>query len=721
MPNRYSEWRIRLVSIVAAIIVCVLVFRIIQVQIIRHDTYSEMARKQQKKKVDWPARRGSIFDRNGYPVAVSHNSYNIGITPRDFSKTDDALKALAEVSGQNQRHLRRLLKKKDLYVQVVKGVNLSVEQHLRISLLSGVKLDASPDRLNPLGAMTPGFIGSVDHKGKGNGGLELSLQQYLQGSAGWFMINRSARDKSYRPVNAPGKKPVNGLDIYLTIDSGIQSIVDFELEQAVNRYGAAGGAAIVVDPWTGDIIAFSEKASGKDRGSIDWKNPGTLYSTSCIFEPGSTFKLVTDAFLLEKGKVDPYDVFYGENGKAKFDFGTFRDDHPYEWLTFKESFVFSSNICTIKAMGDTDKRDFYSFILNMGFGGRTGINTPAESKGRLRETDEWSGRSLASISIGQEIGVTGLQLVMAYCALANGGTLIAPRVALEVRDQDGRTVERFPVIKVRRVFSPETAETMVDFCRGVVREGTGTKSAVSGIEIAGKTGTAQKSDGYRYIDGKYVSSFAGFAPAGDPRLVCLVILDEPDYKYHYGGTSAGIAFRKIIEGINMSTDIFLDRSRSTVAIGSDDEKRIEVPNLLRMTVDEAETAARRLGFNLDYSSSAGEIFSQIPGPGTRVEPNAGIAVAFRPSGVDKKKKVAVPDLKGLSMRKARRMLIECGLKSSIKGYGSVRRQTPGAGVLARTGDQVILHCSPESMTRSYVSNPGLRQGGRSIDISRRRN
>ncbi|MCK4538084.1 MAG: PASTA domain-containing protein [Candidatus Krumholzibacteria bacterium] len=721
MPNRYSEWRIRLVSIIAALIVCVLVYRIIQVQIIRHDTYSEMARKQQKRKINWPARRGSIFDRNGYPVAVSHNSYDIGITPRDFSQADEALKELSEVSGRSLKQLSRLLRKDAPYVPVVKGVNLSVEQHLRVSSLPGVKLDACPERLNPLGAMTPGFIGSVDHGGNGNGGLELSLQQYLQGSDGWIVINRSARDKSYRSVNAPGKKPVNGHNIFLTIDSGIQSIVDFELEQAVDRYGAVGGAAIVIDPWTGDIIAFSEKASSRGRGSTDWRSSGTLYSTSCIFEPGSTFKLVTDAFLLEKGKVDPYDVFYGENGTAKFDFGTFRDDHPYEWLTFKESFVFSSNICTIKAMGDTDKRDFYSFILNMGFGGRTGISTPAESKGRLRETDEWSGRSLASISIGQEIGVTGLQLVMAYCAVANGGTLVAPRVALEARDQDGRTVEKFPVIKVRRVFSPETAETMVDFCRGVVREGTGTRSAISGIEIAGKTGTAQKSDGYRYIEGRYVASFAGFAPAGDPRLVCLVILDEPAYAYHYGGTSAGVAFRKIIEGINMSTDIFLDRSRSMVAIGSDDEERVEIPNLLRMTAGEAETAARKLGFRLDYSTSEGEIFSQVPGPGTLVEPDAGIAVAFRTSGVDTNKKVSVPDLRGLSIRKARRMLIECGLKSSIRGYGSVRKQTPGAGAVVRAGDNVVLHCSFGSTARSHVSVQSFRRGSRSADISRRRN
>jgi cell division protein FtsI/penicillin-binding protein 2 len=721
MPNRYSEWRIRLVSIVAALIVCVLVSRIIQVQIIRHEIYREMAEKQQKRKVAWPARRGAIFDRNGHPVAVSHNSYDIGITPRDFPKADEALKILSEVSGQNSRYLKRLLKKDDQYVPVVKGVNLSVEEHLSITSLPGVKLDACPERLNPLGAMTPGLIGSVNHDGKGNGGLELSMQQYLQGKNGWRVINKSARDRSYRPVNAPGKKPVNGHDIFLTIDSGIQSIVDFELEQAVDRYGAVGGSAIVVDPWTGDIIACSEKASSRDSESIDWRNPGTLFSTSCIFEPGSTFKLITDAFLLEKGKVDPYDVFYGESGKAKFDFGTFRDDHPHEWLTFKESFVFSSNICTIKAMGDTDKRDFYSFVLNMGFGGRTGISIPAESKGRLRETDEWSGRSLASISIGQEIGVTGLQMVMAYCALANGGILVAPRVALEVRDQDGRTVERFPVIKVRRVFSPETAETMIDFCRGVVKEGTGKRSAVSGIEIAGKTGTAQKSDGYGYMEGKYVSSFAGFAPAGDPRLVCLVILDEPDLAYHYGGTSAGVAFRKIIEGINMSTDIFLDKSKSTVEIGTEDSKKVEVPNLLRMTAGEAETESRRHGFTLDYSNSEGEIFSQIPGPGTLVEPNASIAVAFMLRGVDTKKKVAVPDLRGLSIRRARRMLIECGLKSSIQGFGSVRKQTPGAGTIIRAGGNVVLHCRPGGEAKRYVSVSGFRPGYRIEDISGRRN
>ncbi|HSG29373.1 MAG TPA: penicillin-binding transpeptidase domain-containing protein, partial [Candidatus Krumholzibacterium sp.] len=391
-------------------------------------------------------------------------------------------------------------------------------------------------------------------------------------------------------------------------------------------------------------------------------------------------------------------VFYGENGEAEFDFAKFRDDHPYEWLTFKESFVYSSNICTIKAVMDSDKRDFYSFILDFGFGGRTGVDLPAESKGRLQEPSSWSGRSMASIAIGQEIGVTVMQMAMAYCAVANGGNLVTPRVAIEAREPDGTISRKFPVIEVRRIFSEETCRTMVEFCRAAVKNGTGTNAAIQGLDVAGKTGTAQKSNERGYIPNKYIASFAGFAPASDPRLVCLVLLDEPSYAYHYGGTSAAIVFRKIFEGINMSTDIFAGTENSTLAVREASKDRVQVPSFLRMNAKEAEEVASDNGLRLKYSISEGEIFSQIPGPGSFIDKDGEVTVAFRHDGEGRRGPVPVPDLRGLSTRKARRMLLELGLQMKIEGYGKVSRQDPRPGVMVAHGSCVSIRCNPRIAT-----------------------
>ncbi len=692
MSIRFPKWRLRLVSVFAAVIVCVLFYRIIQVQVFRHRLYNELAENQWHFETKWPARRGRIFDRNGYPVAVSHKTYTIGITQIDFPVNDDAAEYLASVLGKTRSSIKRILKRKDSYFLLGKDLCLTGEQEARLSSLSGIKIDLKPERLNPLSSIAPGFIGSIDDKGIGTGGIEVAFQEYLCGIDGWLLKNRDAMDQLFIPVNAPGKKPVDGNDLYLTIDSRIQSIVDFELEQAVGRYGAVGGVAIVADPQNGNIIAISEKQGTSGKKGTEPYHDAHLYSASCMYEPGSTFKLITDAFLLESGMVEPYDVFYGEQGTARFDFGKFSDDHPFGWMTFKESFVHSSNICTIKAVKDVEKRDFYSFLLRMGFGSRTGIDLPAESKGHLRKLSLWSSRSLPSIAIGQEIGVTPLQMVMAYCAVANGGRLLVPRVVTHVMDPLNREVRDYPVVEVRRVFSPRTVETLVDFCKDAVEEGTGGEAAVDGVEVAGKTGTAQKSDGRRYIEDKYIASFIGFAPADDPRLVCFVMLDEPDAEYHYGGISSAVVFRKIMEGINLSTDIFAYGNGNDIAIGYEEKKDIRAPNFLRLAVSEAERLSSDRKIQICYSRTDGEVYSQVPGPGTLISSGDSVYLSFRCDDTGRMSDVSVPDLRGLSIRKARRMLLECGLKSRIEGYGIVRKQSPAPGCAAKQGSLVKLYC-----------------------------
>ncbi|MBN1884976.1 MAG: PASTA domain-containing protein [Candidatus Krumholzibacteriota bacterium] len=689
MTRHVPAWRLRLLAFCAAAIVCALLYRLVQVQIVRHVHYKNRADGQWHEQVAWPSRRGSILDRNGMPLAVTSRTWAVGVTPSLFPCDDGAIAGFAEAVGVSVRTVRRALRKDRPYVPLARDRRLNEEAVGLLSAMPGVRLDPSPDRIHPFGAAAPGLVGAVNDEGRGVSGIEQAFDSLLAGEDGWFLVSKDARSNVFRPVNAPGRKPVDGRDVYLTIDSRVQAIVDFELEKAVDRYGAAAGISIVLDPRTGDILALSEK---RRDGGVAAGGEG-LMSVSCIYEPGSTFKLVTDAYLLERGAVDPYDVFDTEGGEVEFEFGTFRDDHREDaWYSFKESFVKSSNVCTIKAVMNADPRDFHRWLLDFGFGGWTGVDLPAESRGTLRDPGDWSARSLPSIAIGQEIGVTALQMALAYGALANGGVLTSPRIAQRTVDRVGGDAREMPPLQVRRVFSDETAERMKDFCVAVVRKGTGRKAAVPGMTVAGKTGTAQKASGGRYVRGRYVASFIGFCPAEDPRLVCLVLLDEPAYPYWWGGESAAVVFRGIVGGINLATDMLCRSADGEVALGEREGGTFRAPSFLRLTERDAIRLASGSGLVI---SGAGEedwiVWSQSPDPGTPMERGDEIRLLYR-SPRPLAGTVAVPDCRGLSIREARRLLISCGLESRIDGSGEVRRQTPEPGRSVKRGAAVRLRC-----------------------------
>jgi stage V sporulation protein D (sporulation-specific penicillin-binding protein) len=694
MSELYSKRRLQVLSIAIAVVTCALVFRLIDVQIAKHEYYLTKAKKQWQRRMTIPARRGNIFDCNGVPLAVTRWTYTIGVTPKYFPTNDrKAVELLADACNLSQRELRRRLARDDSYVLLGKDLHLTEAQASKLSSYSALRLDPSHDRLYPFESMPPQLVGAINPEGKGIAGVERAFQDVLGGEDGWVLASRFPGDpRGLQPVNGPGRDARNGNDLYLTIDTRIQAIVDFELAQAVERYGAAGGMAIVLEPSTGSILAIAERPV-RELSRESEPDGFALRSINGIYEPGSTFKLVTDSYLLEKGKVDPYDAFYGEMGTAKFEFGVFHDDHEHGWLTFKESFVYSSNICTIKAVLGSDPADFYRHLLVFGFGGRTGVELPAESRGWLRPPDEWRARSLPSIAIGHEIGVTAIQMAMAYGALANGGDLLVPRVASDVRDAKGQVVRRFEPAFVRRLFSKTTAATMQDFCRDVVLKGTGRKASANGIPVAGKTGTSQKAIGGVYQPGKYVTSFIGFAPASDPSVVCLVVLDEPIFPYYWGGESSAVVFGRIIEDINISTDIFYGESSGELAAQRRLRGKMPSPSFLRLTTDQAIDLAAEYGLHVRCPNVKGTVYSQTPDPGTLVDRKETITLMIRGQAAADTA-LSIPDLRGLSIREARRLLLASGLACIVRGFGVVERHEPVAGVSIARGGSVILYCGP---------------------------
>jgi len=680
MKKRFPKYRLSLVLAGIMLAGFVIIVRLVCIQIIDHDVYEEKAKKQWFEKKVLHAKRGQIFDRHGNPLAVTCQMYTLGITPRDFPA--EAADYLSDITGISISRIRKYMGRTDKpYILLRKRLNLDGDELIRLSSLSGVTLDPVHERIIPFDSVDRSFIGMVNDEGEGVGGIERTYDDILRGEDGWVVTSRDALNRSMKLIGAPRRKARDGTDLYLTIDSDIQRIADFELKRAVDEYDAAGGVIIIGDPDNGDILALAEYFPGRENH--------ILYSSSCFYEPGSTFKLITYAYMLQHDLVDINEVFCGEGGEKRFDFGLFRDDHPHDDLTVRESFVYSSNICTIKAVTRGDNEDFYRFVLRCGFGSRTGVNLPVETGGVLRDPGEWTERSLPSVAIGQEIGVTPLQMLSAYGAVANGGDLFVPRVVISL-EKEGERVREIPPVKTRRVLSGEVCEKIKRFCRDVVLRGTGARAATDFVAVAGKTGTAQKAGKNGYISGKYISSFAGFAPVDNPEVVCLVLLDEPSRHYYYGSVSAAPVFRNVIEGICLSSDRLSGSSELMLASGDKDEKMVEVPVLLRMTLTEAYRRAARSGVIINSCGGEGSIYSQNPGQGTLVPEGTEVSVLLK--GAQEHSRIRVPDFTGLTVREARREIIKYGLSIEIEGYGTVKEQHPVPGSLIEAGSKVVLYC-----------------------------
>jgi cell division protein FtsI/penicillin-binding protein 2 len=347
--------------------------------------------------------------------------------------------------------------------------------------------------------------------------------------------------------------------------------------------------------------------------------------------------------------VDTTAVFDTNGGRLQVPGGWIRDDHPQERpLSLREAFALSSNVAASMIARRIGCDDFYRYLRTFGFGSKTGLSLEGESRGILREPDEWSRRSLETIAIGQEIGVTAVQLTMAYAAIANGGLLMRPRLVKAIRDESGRIIKRYPAKTVRRVIRRETANEMVRLLESVVQEGTGTPAGIDGIRVAGKTGTGQKAMHGRYMDGKYYSVFAGLIPADRPEYVCLVMLDEPSGRSHYGGPVCGPVFTEIMCTLMKK------------------EKNLLPDDCVRLTM--RGTTVRQVVPAVVSSSPSG-----LP-PGAA---RSGVRVC--------------PAVKGLTLREAARVLVRAGLQWKASGTGIVIGQWPDAG--EQMGDRGVCKLS----------------------------
>jgi cell division protein FtsI/penicillin-binding protein 2 len=532
--------RIGLLAAAFLILLAAAFGRAVWLQVVKGPEYAAMALRQHRETVVVPAGRGTIVDRTGEPLAIGKVATTIYANPRQVDEARDLTLSAGHILGADPKELYPLLSDRSRgFVYLERKADPRKAERLEKLDYAGLGFYPEELRFYPQGPVAAQLLGYAGLDNVGLEGLERSLEETLSGTPGSQTIVKDPFGRALDVVETKPETP--GKDVRLTIDRQIQANAEEVLAETVRRWSARSATAVVMDPHTGEVLAMATAPRfNANRFSTTRADRRRNRAVTDTYEPGSTFKLVTVAAGLEEGIVTPRTSFVLPPTLKVAD-RTIREAHTRgtERMTVREIVEYSSNIGTITVAQRLGEGRLASWIERFGFGKGTGIDFPGESPGFALPLDEWSGSTIGTVPIGHGIAVTPVQMARAYSVIANGGLLVRPRLVdrIDGRDVSGR--------KARRVVSRPVAEQMLSLLRGVVVEGTGTEAAIPGYTVAGKTGTAAKidSDG-TYSTSRYVASFVGLVPASKPKLVVMVMVDEPRGGY-YGGTVAAPAFREI--------------------------------------------------------------------------------------------------------------------------------------------------------------------------------
>jgi cell division protein FtsI (penicillin-binding protein 3) len=626
--------------------------------IVKHGELAQLAERQYSRTVTLHASRGPIVDRHGAPLGTSTPAESLFAQPRFVGDPVRVAARLAPIVDVPPRELHAALTSSRPFVWLRRKLSPDLAARVRALGEPGLGFFDEPLRLYPnreLAAHVVGFAG-VDG---GLEGIERACNDVLAGTAGKAMVGRDALG---REVVTPHvlADPLPGHGVMLTIDKTIQYLAEREIDAAYRRTSARAAMAIVMEPRTGDILALAIRPTFNPNAFLDvpsrevWRNR----AITDPFEPGSTFKVILAAAALEEGVVRPDDRIYAENGQITIARTVIHDWKKFGWLTFSEVLQNSSNVGSMKVGLALGQDRYYKYMTAFGFGAPTGVGLAGESRGLLRDPRRWSLLSLPTMSIGQEVSVTALQMVSAFAAVANGGTLMQPRLVKAEFDAEGREMRRYEPKAVRQVISSETAKTLAHMLTRVVEEGTGHFAAIPGYEVGGKTGTAQKLDPAtrRYSRAPGVLSFIGFVPVDEPRLVMLVMLDEPKNE-KWGSEAAAPIFS---------------------AIGGPVLRYLEIPP--------RDTTPLQI----------------VTGPGADTQ----IAGRIRPASMSIETEVGVmPDLRGTTLRKALATLTPLGVRVQLTGRGRVVEQAPAPGAPLDENQLARLTLSPSLARVAQGTSP----------------
>jgi len=608
--------------------------RAFQLQVLQGEKLMRLGERQHLKEWIVLPKRGALLDRAGEPLALSMESQSVYARPHRVQDPDKLSQRLAQILNLRPADVKQKLTSDKPFVWIKRQVSSPEAEKIQALNPAGIGMFYEPNRHYPQGQLAGQLIGFVGRDSEGLEGLELKYNDYIRGEAGSSITERDALGRRVLVQGVERLRIPPGSDIHLTLNTSIQHIAEKELEAAILKYRAKAGVAIVMEPFTGEVLALANYPSfdpnNYSKQSAEQRRNRAVTDS---FEPGSTFKTILAAAALEEGVVGKDDLFYCEMGKYSYAGKFIHDTHPHGWLSFSKILQVSSNIGFTKVAEKLKKDRYFKYIEKFGFGQVSGIDVPGEVPGLLRRSESWSAIDLATHAFGQGISTTPMQMVMAYAAIANGGFLMRPYVTRRVVSPQGEIVLENQPHVVRRVISEKSSKSLASMLRDVTNEGgTGVMANVDGFEVAGKTGTAQKADPVHggYAAKKRVASFIGFVPANDPRLVALVLIDEPEMNV-YGGVVAAPVFRNIAQA-----------ALRHLAVAPQQGAVVPVPP------SQSEALLRR-----------------------PVKPNN--SAGMDPGGD------ATPDFVGLSLREALEKAQTLKVKLRLQGNGYVVKQSPQAG------------------------------------------
>ncbi len=546
MLSKEKRERITFLSIVFIVFYFLLVYRLYNIQIVQSNKFKEIARQEHLTSFSIEGERGNIYDRNLKKLAVNVTVQSLFAIPPKVKNPQETARKISSILNLKTKDVLDKLNQKRSFVWIKRKLTDTEVEEIKKINLDGLDFLNESKRYYPKNYLASNLLGFVGIDNQGLEGLELFFDKELKGLPGLVILER---DASGGKIPLSIKEPTahrDGKSIVLTIDEVIQYITEEALDKAFQKYKAKAGVAIVVKPKTGEILAIAVRPSYDpnyfDKFSQDlWRNR----AITDAYEPGSTFKVVTIATALNERVAKLDDQFYCK-GWIKYNGHIFHDIHQHGSQDLTDIVKNSCNVGVIQTGTRLDEKVFEKSIRRFGFGALTEINLPGEINGLVRSSKDWSKISLASLSIGQEISVTPIQLIMAVSAIANRGTLMKPMIVKEILDSNQNRIKVYKPKPVRQVISVDTALTMTKILEQVVSDGTGKRANLTDYQVAGKTGTAQKFDFSigKYSDDKYNSLFVGYVPAENPQMSILVLLDQPKGSY-YGGTVAAPVFKEI--------------------------------------------------------------------------------------------------------------------------------------------------------------------------------
>ena len=624
-----------------------LVGRSAQVQLLEGDRWAAAARARRTDRIVLPARRGTLYDRHGTPLAVTQETYRVGVAPNELRRPNADWTVIARRLGLSPRTVRQARQRRYAYF----GGPYTAITVEPLRAVKGVHLEAVLNRFYPSPDLARAIVGRLSDDGRGASGLERTLDSVLAGTPGAAVV---LKDRAGRAYESPARRiaaPVAGHDVALTLDAELQEIAQRALAEALQRMDAEGGDVVMLDPVSGEILAAAAQRIGSaDRASafID------------VYEPGSTAKIFTAAALLARDRVGPAEIVSGDGGRYVTPDRVIEDDeeHRLSRMTLADVIRVSSNVGIVKFAQRLSPEEQYVTLRDFGFGALTGVEFPSESPGRLRRPREWTRLSAASLAMGYEFAVTPIQVAAAYAALASDGVLLQPTLVREIRRPTGEVLYRHRPEPVRRAVSRDVAEALRDLLVGAVEAGTGARAALTDFPLAAKTGTSRRVVDGRYQPGQYTASFAAIFPADAPQLVVVVKIDNPRKGSYFAAQTAAPVTRSMLEQALAARTVALDRSRLSTAAPS--------------AVERAPLA-----------EDAAVVPYVVAWP---YRPDTAAATAQRP----------VPDVSGRTVREAVLRLHRRGFRTALRGWGRAVRTDPPEGTRAPVGSVVTVFAEPGS-------------------------